>query len=79
MKSLFVISSGDFWGSIMFVYVNSDFHAPSPGANAIPTYIFFVIFVFIGSLFFLGFFAGILFINFKTNKQALENPDLTHN
>lgn len=34
-------------------------------------------FIFIGSLFFLSFFAGILFINFKSNKSKLTDPDLT--
>lgn len=45
--------------------------------SQISTYVFYILFVFIGSMFFLNLFTGILYINFKANSKKLENQQLT--
>jgi hypothetical protein len=49
-----------------------------PFANQWGTYIFFFLFVMIGSFFFLGFFTGILLIYFQENRARLINAELSH-
>ncbi|CAD8059210.1 unnamed protein product [Paramecium sonneborni] len=79
MQSLFVISTLDGWGITFFVCINSasDKTGPIRFNNEWISYLFFFSFTFIGALFFLQFFAGVIFVNFQQNKQQLLNPDLT--
>lgn len=57
--------------------MNGTPNGPVPFANEATTYIYFVSFVFIGSMFFWSFFAGILYIKFKTYRAEEVSPDLT--
>ncbi|CAD8056227.1 unnamed protein product [Paramecium sonneborni] len=79
MQSLFVISTLDGWGITFFVCINSASEETGPIRfnNELISYLFFFSFTFIGALFFLQFFAGVIFVNFQQNKQQLLNPDLT--
>ncbi|CAK58588.1 unnamed protein product (macronuclear) [Paramecium tetraurelia] len=79
MQSLFIISTLDGWGITFFVCINSASEQTGPIRfnNEWISYLFFFSFTFIGALFFLQFFAGVIFVNFQQNKQQLLNPDLT--
>ncbi|CAD8144212.1 unnamed protein product [Paramecium pentaurelia] len=79
MQSLFIISTLDGWGITFFVCINSASEQTGPLRfnNEWISYLFFFSFTFIGALFFLQFFAGVIFVNFQQNKQQLLNPDLT--
>jgi hypothetical protein len=70
IPTLFVISSLDGWGEILQISWNSEVDSvgPVPFNSAVSTYIFYILFVFIGSMFFLNFFTGVLYMNFKANQ-----------
>lgn len=66
MLTLYRITACDDWISICFVCLNSrnEDLGPILYGNRSLTFIFFLLFILVGVLFFMGFFAGILFINF---------------
>jgi hypothetical protein len=49
---------------------------PVPFNSYIQTYVFFISFCFIGSMFFLSLFTGVLFSNLKANQRKIEKGDL---
>ena len=66
MMTLFVVSSLEGWPDIMFYAL--DFTGPDKGPtyNASPEMmIYFVLFILIGSFFFLNFFIGVLFLEYN--------------
>jgi hypothetical protein len=79
IPTLFVISSFDGWGEIMQISWNSQTAdiGPDPFNSAAATYVFYILFVFIGSMFFLNFFTGILYMNFRANQLQLQKNALT--
>ncbi|CAD8187071.1 unnamed protein product [Paramecium octaurelia] len=79
MPTLFIISTFDGWGSILWVSQNSRMASdgPHPYFSQIPAYLFFLAFCTIGAMFFLQLFTGVLFINLKANSKQIENQQLT--
>ncbi|CAD8095957.1 unnamed protein product [Paramecium sonneborni] len=79
IPTLFVTSTLDGWGEIYQVAENSQLSniGPQPFNSYIYTYFFFIIFVFIGSMFFLSLFTGVLYSNLKENQQKIEMTDVT--
>ncbi|CAD8110423.1 unnamed protein product [Paramecium primaurelia] len=79
LPTLFVISQFNGLGQILQVAENSrpSDQGPSPFANQLPTYIYLTVFCFIGSMFFLNLFTGLLFLNLKASQQRIEYDDLT--
>ncbi|CAD8096268.1 unnamed protein product [Paramecium sonneborni] len=79
IPTLFVTSTLDGWGEIYQVAENSQLSNIGPQAfnSYIYTYFFFIIFVFIGSMFFLSLFTGVLYSNLKENQQKIEMTDVT--
>ncbi|CAD8192000.1 unnamed protein product [Paramecium octaurelia] len=79
MPSLFVISTFDGWGAILWASQNSreSYYGPHPYYSQAPTYVFYIAFCTIGSMFFLQLFTGVLFINLKANSKQIENQQLT--
>ena len=56
---------------------NDEFLAPKSFDNQLATYFFFTSYIYVGTLFFLGIFISVLFINFKENNDKLINHNLT--
>ncbi|CAD8091567.1 unnamed protein product [Paramecium primaurelia] len=79
IPSLFVTSTLDGWGEIFQIAENSQSANIGPQAfnSYVYTYFFFIIFVFIGSMFFLSLFTGVLYSNLKENQQKIEMTDET--
>ncbi|CAK56623.1 unnamed protein product (macronuclear) [Paramecium tetraurelia] len=79
MPVLFIISTFDGWGSVLWVSQNSReaSNGPHPYFSQIPSYLFYVAFCTVGSMFFLQLFTGVLFINLKANSKLMENQQLT--
>ncbi|CAD8187842.1 unnamed protein product [Paramecium octaurelia] len=79
MQSLYVLSTFDLWAQTLFICINSapETTGPIRFNNEWISYLFFFSFTFVGALFFLQFFAGVIFVNFQQNKSQLLNPDLT--
>ncbi|CAD8190379.1 unnamed protein product [Paramecium pentaurelia] len=79
MQSLYVLSTFDLWAQTLFICINSapETTGPIRFNNEWISYLFFFSFTFVGTLFFLQFFAGVIFVNFQQNKSQLLNPDLT--
>ncbi|CAD8084276.1 unnamed protein product [Paramecium sonneborni] len=79
MPALFVISTFDGWGAILWASQNSreSHYGPHPYYSQAPTYVFYLAFCTIGSMFFLQLFTGVLFINIKANSKQIENQQLT--
>jgi hypothetical protein len=66
MLSLFIISSLEGWPDIMYNAVDSTEHklAPEKDVNPFAAY-YFIIFILIGSFFFLNLFIAVVYYNFK--------------
>ncbi|CAD8110743.1 unnamed protein product [Paramecium primaurelia] len=79
IPTLFVVSTFDGWGEILQIAENSQSSDFGPVAfnSYIPTYFFFLVFCFIGSMFFLSLFTGVLFANLKANQSKIERSDIT--
>ncbi|CAD8191236.1 unnamed protein product [Paramecium pentaurelia] len=79
LPTLFVISTFDGWGEILQVAENSRHskYGPSPYANYISTYAYFISFCFVGSMFFLSFFTGTLYSKLRFNQHKIEKQDAT--
>ncbi|CAD8104211.1 unnamed protein product [Paramecium primaurelia] len=79
IPTLFVVSTFDGWGEILQISENSQNANIGPEAfnSYIHTYFFFISFCFIGSMFFLSLFTGVLFANLKANQSKIEMSDIT--
>ncbi|CAK57129.1 unnamed protein product (macronuclear) [Paramecium tetraurelia] len=80
MLALYRMTACDDWVYIMQICLNSraEDQGPILYGNRWVTLIYFMLFILVGVLFFLGFFAGILFINFQTYKTKLQKQILTN-
>ena len=66
MTTLYVVASLEGWPDIMFYSLDFMGARQGPKYNVSPGYMFyFVIFILIGSFFFLNFFIGVLFLKFN--------------
>ncbi|CAD8111377.1 unnamed protein product [Paramecium primaurelia] len=79
IPTLFVVSTFDGWGEILQVAENSQTvqTGPVPFDGYIQTYFFLIIFCFIGSMFFLSLFTGVLFTNLKENQFKMQNNEMS--
>jgi len=78
MLTLFIVSSFEGWPDIMYqavdgttvAEVNLPIYLQGPVKNGSPlSAYYFVSFILIGSFFFLNFFIGVLFLNFKAAQK----------
>ena len=66
MMTLFVVSSLEGWPDIMLQAVDATAKDKGPKfENQFANAYFFVVFIFIGSFFFLNFFIGVLFLKYS--------------
>ena len=66
MTTLFVVASLEGWPDIMFLALDYTGPTKGPGYDVSPGFMmYFVIFILIGSFFFLNFFIGVLFLKFN--------------
>jgi hypothetical protein len=71
MITLFIVSTLEGWPDIMYVAVDGQGVEMGPKVNAAPiAAYFFIIFIFIGSFFFLNFFVGVIFLNYEEAQKA---------
>ncbi|CAD8178808.1 unnamed protein product [Paramecium pentaurelia] len=79
LLTLFLAASLDGWGEIMQVCFNANdsIYGPTPLNTQWATYLFFILFIFIGAMFFMGFLTGVLFTEFQKYTKQLENKYLT--
>ncbi|CAD8075871.1 unnamed protein product [Paramecium primaurelia] len=79
IPTLFTVSTFDGWGEILQVAENSQTSdtGPIPFNSYLYTYLYLIIFCFIGSMFFLSLFTGILFNSLKENQFKMENSQYT--
>ncbi|CAD8094810.1 unnamed protein product [Paramecium sonneborni] len=80
LLTLFLAASLDGWGEIMQVCFNANDSkfGPTPLKTQWATYLFFILFIFIGAMFFMGFLTGVLFTEFQKYTKKLENKYLTN-
>lgn len=66
MLTLFIISTQEGWPNTMYTVIDAKCIecGPVENASSISAY-FFVIFLFVGSFFFLNFFVGVIFLNYE--------------
>ena len=71
MLTLFIVSTLEGWPDIMYQAVDGagTEAGPEQDANPLAAY-FFVIFIFVGSFFFLNFFVGVIFLNYEEAQKA---------
>ena len=71
MMTLFVVSSFEGWPEIMYSCIDGDREGFGPVKDVTPmAAYYFVSFILIGSFFFLNFFIGVLFLNFKAAQKT---------
>lgn len=71
MLTLFIVSTLEGWPDIMYQAVDGNGIEVGPKQDASPLAgYFFVIFIFIGSFFFLNFFVGVIFLNYEEAQKA---------
>jgi len=71
MISLYVVSSLEGWPDIMIQAVDSTGEELGPTKEySLVSMFFFMIFILIGSFFFLNFFIGVLFLKFTQAQKA---------
>ena len=71
MLTLFIVSTLEGWPDIMYQAVDGAGIEEGPVENASPiSAYFFVVFIFIGSFFFLNFFVGVIFLNYEEAQKA---------
>ncbi len=70
MQTLFIVSSLEGWPEIMYNALDSTEVEQGPSKNATPAIAYyFVVFIFIGSFFFVNLFVGVMFLNYKEAKK----------
>ncbi|CAD8125822.1 unnamed protein product [Paramecium sonneborni] len=81
IPTLFTVSTFDGWGEMLQIAQNSHNKnvGPVPFNSYIHTYVFFITFCFIGSMFFLSLFTGVLFSNLKANQSKIEQGEFNQN
>lgn len=79
IPTLFVVSTFDGWGEVLQIAENSQlsYIGPEPFNSYLHTYAFFIMFCFVGSMFFLSLFTGVLYSNLKINQSKLESTEFT--
>lgn len=71
MLTLFIVSTQEGWPDIMYQAVDGKGVEVGPELDASPlAAYFFVIFIFVGSFFFLNFFVGVIFLNYEEAQKA---------
>ena len=66
MVTLFIVSSLEGWPDIMYQAIDITTRDNGPKyENSLGHMIFFMVFIFIGSFFFLNFFIGVLFLKYE--------------
>eukprot|EP00347_Sterkiella_histriomuscorum_P004762 403359206 len=76
MLTLFVVSSLENWVDVLYQAVDATIADNGPIQDNFPPYAFyFVIFILIGTFFFLNFFIGVLFLNFQLAQRKILNQD----
>ena len=74
MLSLFILSTLEGWPDIMMSVLDAAdaTDGPKENGNAVFTYIFFIVFIFVGSYFLLNLFIGVIFLRFTQARQNEE-------
>ena len=79
MMTLFIIASLEGWPDIMYQSIDVTKRDNGPKKLASPAYsLFFIVFILIGSFFFLNFFIGVLFLKYeqaRKEEQKGQTPD----
>jgi hypothetical protein len=76
MLSLFVLSTIEGWPNYLYFFVDADESGPIKGQNYYFV-VYFVIFIFIGSLFLLNLFVAIMSFNYNLASKKSKNQFLT--
>lgn len=76
MLTLFIMSTLEGWPDILMHGVDTTFadHQPKENSNPFVAY-YFVIFILVGSFFFVNLFVGVIFDNFKRLKRDMDGLD----
>lgn len=77
MLSLFVLSTLEGWPDYFFNFMDSSELGPVKNSQQVMTLIFFITFIFVGSLFLLNLFIGVIFLNYRLAEKAFKNRYLT--
>lgn len=73
MMTLFIVSSLEGWPDIMYQAIDITKRDNGPKYENSPAQmIFFIVFIMIGSFFFLNFFIGVLFLNYEHAQKKEE-------
>ena len=78
LPTLFIVYSFDKWGEIMQIGYNSVAvdQGPLPLYNYPLTFLFYVLYIFFGSILFIGITNSMISNNFKNNNKKLQNKCL---
>jgi hypothetical protein len=72
MLTLFILSTLEGWPDYYFYFIDADEAGPTKGQNSY-FMVYFVVFIFIGSLFLLNLFVAIMSFNYNIASQKSKN------
>ena len=76
MLSLFILSTLEGWPDYIWYFIDASDNGPSPNSN-FWFIAYFIVFIFIGSLFLLNLFVAIMSFNYNLASKKSKNQDLT--
>lgn len=76
MLTLFVLSTLEGWPNYLFYFIDASSEGPVKD-NYPLMILFFVVFIFVGSMFLLNLFIGVIFLNYRLAEHAAKNKYLT--
>jgi hypothetical protein len=76
MLTLFVLSTLEGWPDYMFNFIDADDNGPKYNNN-LYMIAYFMVFIFIGSMFLLNLFIGVIFLNYHIAEKKAKNEFLT--
>lgn len=76
MVSLFVLSTGEGWPDYLFNFIDASESGPVFDSNPY-MFAYFVVFIFVSSMFMMNLFVGVIFLNYHIAEKAAKNIFLT--
>ena len=78
MLSLYIFSTRENWPFYVYTFIDADELGPVKGNNQILYFVFAVLFIFIGSLFFMDLLVGVMFMNYHEAEAKIRPKTLSH-
>lgn len=76
MLTLFVLSTLEGWPNYLFYFIDASNEGPVKDSQPW-IFLYFLVFIFFGSMFLLNLFIGVIFLNYRLAENVAKNKYLT--